>query len=107
VQSWFKRLIGNSSCEIHFEEGPIVVVDSGTTIMDASKQVNVEIDSFCGGNCSCSTCKVIITDGAKNLSKASSDEQALLGQNMVDKGYRLSCQAKVEGIVYVKVPEYF
>jgi len=107
MKNWLKRLVGKDSCEVHFEEGPVVVVDSGTTIMDAGKQANVDIDSFCGGSCSCSTCKVIITDGAKCLSKASSDEQTLLGQNMVNKGYRLSCQAQVEGIVHVKVLKYF
>ncbi len=80
MKNWLKRLVGNDSCEVHFEGGPIVVVDSGTTIMDASKQADVEIDSFCGGNCSCSTCKVMISDGAKCLSKVSAEEQTVLGQ---------------------------
>ena len=65
MKSWFKRLVGNTSCEVHFEDGPTVAVNSGTTIMDASKQAKVDIDSFCGENLSCSTCKVIIVDGAK------------------------------------------
>ncbi|MCS5623685.1 MAG: (2Fe-2S)-binding protein [Candidatus Marinimicrobia bacterium] len=107
MKNWLKRLVGNDSCEVHFEGGPIVVVDSGTTIMDAGKQVDVEIDSFCGGNCSCSTCKVMISDGAKCLSKVSAEEQTVLGQKMVSEGYRLSCQTKVQGIVHVKVPKYF
>ena len=107
MKSWFKRLVGNTSCEVHFEDGPTVAVNSGTTIMDASKQAKVDIDSFCGENLSCSTCKVIIVDGAKCLSKASAEEQALLGQAMVKKNYRLSCQAKIDGVVHVKVPEYF
>ena len=107
MKNWLKRLVGNDSCEVHFEGGPIVVVDSVTTIMDAGKQVDVEIDSFCGGNCSCSTCKVMISDGAKCLSKVSAEEKTVLGQKMVSEGYRLSCQTKVQGIVHVKVPKYF
>ena len=107
MKNWLKRLVGNDSCEVHFDEGPTVAVDSGTTIMDAGKQADVEIDNFCGGNCSCSTCKVMITAGAKCLSKVSAEEQTVLGQKMVSEGYRLSCQTKVRGIVHVKVPKYF
>ena len=73
-------LVGKYYVEVHFEDGPTVAVNSGTTIMDASKQAKVDIDSFCGENLSCSTCKVIIVDGAKCLSKASAEEQALLAK---------------------------
>ena len=95
------------STEVHFSTGVVVEVESGTTIMAASKKADVEIDSYCDQSCSCSTCKVLVLDGAKKLSKMNSDEREVLGPKLVKQGYRLSCQAQVNGKVKVEVPEYF
>ena len=107
MAGFFNRWTKKGPCEVHFAEGPAVEVDSGTSIMDAGKKAGIEIDSFCGGCCSCSTCKVLVQDGAKKLSKMSEGERKVLGEKLVQQGYRLSCQAQVQGVVHVKVPEYF
>ena len=107
MAGFFNRWSKKGPCEVHFADGPTVQVEPGTSIMDAGKQANVEIDSFCGGTCSCSTCKVLIRDGAKKLSKMAPNEQAVLGEKLVKEGYRLSCQATVQGVVHVEIPEYF
>lgn len=101
------RLSGRKPCEVHFEDGPSVHVDKGSALMDAGIQAGVEIDSYCGRNCSCTTCKVIVVKGAKGLSPMAADERDVLGAKRCAEGYRLSCQAKVRGVVHVRVPEYF
>ena len=97
----------NGPCEVHFGEETSIEVDRGTTIIEAAEKAGPEIDSHCGRSCSCSTCKVLIQDGSKNLSKMMPNEEGVLGTKMVKQGYRLSCQAKVEGVVHVEIPEYF
>ena len=101
------KLGKKSAAEVHFSTGVVAEVENGTTIMAASKTVDVEIDSYCDQSCSCSTCKVLILDGAKKLSKMNSDEREVLGAKLVKQGYRLSCQAQINGKVKVEVPEYF
>jgi 2Fe-2S ferredoxin len=93
--------------EVHFEGSASVEVDRGTTIIEAAEKAGLEIDSHCGRSCSCSTCEVLIRGGAKNLSKVAPNEEAVLSKKKLSSGYRLSCQAKVEGSVHVEIPEYF
>ena len=94
-------------CEVRFETGELVEVERGTTVIEAAESAGIEIDSHCGRSCSCSTCKVLVRDGSKNLSKMAPNEAHVLGEKMVKEGYRLSCQACVQGTVHVEVPEYF
>ena len=53
MASFFQRLMGKGPCEVRFNEGTAVEVERGTTLMDAGKKAEVEIDSYCGGTCSC------------------------------------------------------
>jgi ferredoxin len=104
---FFNRLMAKGPCEVHFDADTRVEVEHGTSIRDAGNKAGIEIDSFCDGCCSCSTCKVLVREGAKSLSKMNPDEEKVLGKKLVKEGYRLSCQAKVQGTVHVDVPEYF
>ena len=96
-----------STVTIQFESGPSVSVSYGTTILQAATDNNVALDSFCGGTCSCSTCRVEIVSGQQNLSKRKPDEEAVLGPERCENGDRLSCQTKIQGDVTVRIPDYF
>ena len=69
------------------------------------------IDADCGGECSCATCHVILTDEWYfRLGEPSSDEEAMLGMNPeITPTSRLSCQIEVseelDGI-RVELPEF-
>ena len=77
----------------------------GTTILDAARDVGVDIESICGGKLTCGKCQVIIEQGMENLSPVTEDEQRLLDKKKAGKNYRLACVTQFFGDVVVYVPE--
>ncbi len=80
----------------------------GDSILDADLENGVEHTCDCGGNCACSTCKVIVISGAEFLSSQQEDEKDTLdayGWNPDE--YRLACQCiiKGEGRIVLNMPE--
>ena len=98
---------GNSEPSIKFDDGEALSVEKGSTILQVALDNNVDLEHFCEGSCSCSTCRVEIIKGGKNLSKMQADESAMLGEKRVQNGDRLSCQAKINGEVHVRIPDLF
>jgi len=79
----------------------------GKSLLSAAMEMGVRLDHFCGGECSCGTCRVEIIDGSQNLSRQDGMEQMVLGATNVAAGNRLACQARILGPVRVRVPEWF
>ena len=89
-------------------------VEPGTSILDAARNLGVEIESICGGHLTCEKCQVRIEEGnfqkhgieskSDHLSTAGSAERELLGDKF-SQGYRSSCSALVQDDVLVYVPE--
>lgn len=90
-------------------------VEDGTTIMDASRQLGVELESVCGGQATCGKCKVRIEEGfferfgmessMDRLSPMEEREKTFFEKHAGLKGYRLSCVTKIHGDVLIFVPE--
>jgi 2Fe-2S ferredoxin len=83
----------------------VAQVSSGTTILGAALALDLELRHYCGGNCSCGTCRVEVVEGT--LSARQSNEEVVLGMEAADRGDRLACQAAVSGPVTVRIPEWF
>jgi len=89
-------------------QGMVIQADSGETICDAALRHGIDIEHACEKSCACTTCHVIVREGADSLEVA--DE---LEDDMLDKAWglepdsRLSCQAVVadEDLV-VEIPRY-
>ncbi len=80
----------------------------GWTLLQAAKEMRVDIDHFCGGRCSCSTCRVTVApEFAAMLSRRDLNEEAVLGPKAVQRGDRLACQARILGPVKVDIPTTF
>ncbi len=87
----------------------------GQSLLDAARQVGVEIESICGGRLTCGKCKVVVEDGrfekhaitstADHLTPPGDEEVALLARMGVNGDGRLACAACVTGDVLVFVPE--
>lgn len=77
--------------------------DAGTTVLEAARELGVDINSICGGAASCGKCAVKIVSG--NLDEPSQDEVKLLGQHRVADGLRLACRSTIRGDVTVLVPD--
>ena len=82
-------------------------VEGGQTVLWAAREAGLDLDHFCGGQCSCGTCKVVVRAGADALSKPAGNEQMVLGQSGMASGSRLACQARVIGDVCVQIPRWF
>ncbi len=88
----------------------------GTALLDAARQLGVDIDSVCGGRALCGRCQVLCVEGSfpkhnivsepGHLSPFSETEQAYEARrrSSLAVGRRLSCQARLLGDVVVDVP---
>ena len=92
--------------EIEGEAPREIRLRPGVTLLEAARAADADLRSYCGGNCSCGTCRVEILDGARNLSRMEDMEAFALSAEHHAKG-RLACQARVMGDVKVKIPEFF
>ncbi len=98
-------------------ENLIVEVDPGQleeasegqlgSILDIATKNGLEIDHSCGGVCACSTCHVIVREGAESCNEASEDEDDMLelAPGLTAES-RLACQCIPDGSqdVVVEIP---
>jgi uncharacterized 2Fe-2S/4Fe-4S cluster protein (DUF4445 family) len=90
-------------------------VEQGINIIEASRQLGVDIEALCGEKKVCGKCKVRVEEGAfQKFGITSSMDHVSDWQEEEDKyvtaaekelGYRLGCAAKVEGDLLIFVPE--
>jgi len=86
----------------------------GTPVLQAARELGVDIDSICGGRARCGRCQVEAVEGsfarenivssAGHLSEMSETEHYCLQRGRLEAGNRLSCQAKILGDVRIDVP---
>lgn len=81
-------------------------VEANVTLLEASKALGFSLNHDCGGNASCTTCRVEVQLGEENLSEIDFEEQDLLDREALSEPWhRLGCQARVLGDIIVRVPE--
>ncbi|MBM4277476.1 MAG: DUF4445 domain-containing protein [Deltaproteobacteria bacterium] len=73
------------------------------TILEASRELGVQIESLCGGEKTCGKCKVKLLEG--ELSPFTDEEGKFISESERLEGYRLSCSARIRGNVLIFVPE--
>jgi uncharacterized 2Fe-2S/4Fe-4S cluster protein (DUF4445 family) len=86
----------------------------GTSVLQAARELGVDIDSICGGRARCGRCQVEAVEGSfakenivsspGHLSEMGESEQHCRDRGRLREGNRLSCQAKVRGDVRIDVP---
>ena len=91
------------------------LVEEGTNLIEASRQLGVDIEALCGEKKVCGKCKIRIEEGSfekfgitSNRSHASEwqeEENKFFTPAQKKEGYRLACVAKVQGDLLVFVPE--
>lgn len=89
-------------------------VPRGTNLLQAARQMGVELESICGGRQTCLKCQVVVEQGdfpklgfrssMEHLSALAPSETALEA-NPLAEGRRLACAAQVLGDLLVTVPE--
>jgi uncharacterized 2Fe-2S/4Fe-4S cluster protein (DUF4445 family) len=86
----------------------------GTPVLQAARELGVDIDSICGGRARCGRCQVEAVEGSfakenivshpDHLSAMAEAENYCMKRGRLDAGLRLSCQAKILGDVRIDVP---
>lgn len=89
-------------------------VAEGQSLLDAARQLGVEIESICAGRLTCGKCKIRIEEGdfqkhgirsaAVHVSPPSEEERTLL-ERLHSGEYRMSCSTYIHGDLLVTVPE--
>ncbi|MEW6274732.1 MAG: ASKHA domain-containing protein [Bacillota bacterium] len=90
-------------------------VEEGVSLLEAARQLGVDIESVCGSARVCGKCKVKIEEGffekfgidsrISHLSPLLEEEKDFLEEKELADNYRLACCAEVLGDVLVFVPE--
>ena len=78
-------------------------VAGGKTVIEASRELGIEIESLCGGVRNCGKCKIKLVEG--DLSPFTDEEAKFITELERKEGYRLSCAAQIKGDVLIHVPE--
>ena len=90
------------------------MVNRGENLLQAARQMGVDIDSVCGGRAMCGRCQIDVGQGqfakhgisssSDSLSDASSSEQRYAEKRNLAAGRRLACQCSIEQDVVIDVP---
>ncbi len=79
------------------------------SILDIALGSGLDLDHACGGVCACSTCHVVVTEGAESCNESNDDEDDQL-DNAPDLklNSRLSCQCVPDGTcdITIVIPEW-
>ena len=86
----------------------------GTPLLQAARQLGVDIDSVCGGRGICGRCQIELAEGqfakhgitsrAAHVSPLSEPERRFADRRGLAGGRRLSCHAKLQGDLVIDVP---
>jgi 2Fe-2S ferredoxin len=96
----------NKTVEVDDERYPLADHGKPGSLLDIALAHGIELEHNCGGSCACTTCHVVVKEGAENLSEMQEDEEDRLDTAVgLTIHSRLGCQAVVRGDVVVEVPE--
>jgi ferredoxin, 2Fe-2S len=96
----------NKTVEVDDEKYPLADHGRPGSLLDIALASDIHLEHNCGGSCACTTCHVIVKDGADNLSEMEADEEDRLdmAEGLTIRS-RLGCQAVVRGDVTVEIPK--
>ena len=77
----------------------------GQTILDAARDLGVDIESTCGGKGTCRKCRIRVESDAGTVSEPTSLEARALGPDLLATGMRLACQTEILRHARVFVPQ--
>jgi 2Fe-2S ferredoxin len=89
-------------------DGAVIEAKTGESICEAALRNRIDIEHACEQSCACTTCHVIVREGADSLEPAEEMEDDMLDKAWgLEPDSRLSCQALVadEDLV-VEIPKY-
>jgi 2Fe-2S ferredoxin len=105
-------IIDGESQTVEFQHGELPYSHHGKpeSFLDVAKNFDISLEHACGGSCACTTCHVVVTQGASFLSPAEENEDDMLDRAPgLTPTSRLGCQAVIrdpDAEVHVRVPRH-
>ncbi len=98
-----RYLTNYGPCKIDINDGgKAFEVTGGDPLLSSLESEGIFIPSACGGRGTCAYCKTIIPEGAGPIGPT---EQALLTEQEISEGLRISCQVKVRNDLAIFIPD--
>jgi len=96
----------NKTVEVDDAKYPLADHGKPGSLLDIALAHDIHLEHNCGGSCACTTCHVIVREGADDLSEMEGDEEDRLdmAEGLTIRS-RLGCQAIVRGDVVVEIPK--
>ena len=88
------HLARGTNVTLTYPDGRAVSVQTGMTVLEASRSVGIPHASVCGGRGRCSTCRVRLGRGAETLPPPTAEEQKVLDRVSAPPKVRLACQIR-------------
>jgi uncharacterized 2Fe-2S/4Fe-4S cluster protein (DUF4445 family) len=82
-------------------EGRTIAVAPGVSVLEACREHDIDLPGICGGRGRCRECRVTVI--GREVAPSSLDESLLEPEDLA-RGWRLSCQLKVDGDLTVALP---
>ncbi|WP_010441793.1 adenylate/guanylate cyclase domain-containing protein [Ruegeria conchae] len=82
------------SVRVRYVNGPEVVSEKGMTLLEMSRANGIPHTALCGGKGRCTTCRVVVEEGADQLHPPTEVEARSLKAVSAPKGTRLACQMR-------------
>ena len=82
-------------------EGLKLAVSPGISVLEACREHDIDLPGICGGRGRCRECRVTVIG---RVIAPSALDQSLLEPDDIARGWRLSCQLKVDGDLTVELP---
>ncbi len=87
-------LLHRRAVKIRYIDGPTVDGDRGMTLLEISQTHDIPHTALCGGKGRCTTCRVVVEEGADSLPPPSLAEARSLRAVNADPSMRLACQIR-------------
>lgn len=96
---------------VEFEYGTMPYEHHGKpmSFLDVAENFNIFLDHACGGACACTTCHILVKDGAAKISEPEEEELDRLDMAPgLELNSRLGCQAIITGpgAYVVEIPNW-
>ncbi|EEE36369.1 adenylate/guanylate cyclase [Rhodobacteraceae bacterium KLH11] len=82
------------SVRVRYVDGPEIVSEKGMTLLEMSRANGIPHTALCGGKGRCTTCRVVVENGADQLHPPSEVEARSLKAVGAAPGTRLACQIR-------------
>ncbi len=90
-------------CKIRFlPSGRSIQIETGKTLLEATREVGLPIASACVENGACARCGLKILEGAANLPDETDRERLIKVRNRIDPELRLACRVRPRGDLTVR-----